>query len=441
MSQIKMITKTRFVPYPYIWRLENGERNEWHFIAIEHNGIVIRLTNFHQFIGIRKGTKSAYKLDNDQVRRVCNFLTYVIFEKAHEYKVDKITEIPFRAVQDYLMEFAKTQNKNEEFPSQQSVEKERSAICNFMANLGKKRSDFEEHYYVRRVLATEDIGQKKVMQKYKKTVFEYEIEAKYFKNINKNKLLRDMPTKAVKIILDNVRKYAPDLLFGVVLQITAGLREGEVVNVRRPGSVYYGGIKFQKIDGEFICFEIDLTQELVLRSDGKFTGKIKKERKQAVYPPFLPLVQKAYEFHKKLIPENQIEAYQPMFVNQSINRKTGKKMAISKQSYSNRIIKIMRENVLPELLISNDVELRSFGLLLNENNWGLHAFRHFFSIVLTLNGATLEELASWRGDSNINSSFVYLQNKGELMKKYKQANDKVAEGIMKEIMSGGFDEL
>ena len=92
-------------------------------------------------------------------------------------------------------------------------------------------------------------------------------------------------------------------------------------------------------------------------------------------------------------------------------------------------------------MTSDDVELRSFGLLLNENNWGLHAFRHFFSVVLTLSGATLEELATWRGDSNLNSSLIYLQNKGELMKKYRQANENVAEGIVKQIMTGGFYDL
>ena len=250
-----------------------------------------------------------------------------------------------------------------------------------------------------------------------------------------------MPIKAVPIILKNVRQHAPDLLFGVVLQISAGLREGEVVNVRRPESIHYGGIKIQKVDGEFASFEIDLTKELVLRSDGKYVGKIKKERKQAVYPIFLPLVQKTYEFHKKIVPTEMVEEFGPMFANESVNSKTGKKMAISKQSYSNRILKIMRENVLPELLTSDDIELRSFGLLLNENNWGLHAFRHLFSVILTLNGVSLEELASWRGDSNLNSSLVYLQNKGQLMKKYKQANENVAKGIVKQIVDGGFYEL
>ena len=111
MSQIKMISSLKFVPYPYAWVTEKGERHEWYLIAIKFNEVYIRLTTFHKFVGVRKGTKNAMKLDNDQVRRVCNFLTYALFEKHHIYKANSITEIPFKAAEDYLLEYAKTKNR------------------------------------------------------------------------------------------------------------------------------------------------------------------------------------------------------------------------------------------------------------------------------------------------------------------------------------------
>ncbi|MFD1903743.1 hypothetical protein ACFTAO_42665 [Paenibacillus rhizoplanae] len=84
-------------------------------------------------------------------------------------------------------------------------------------------------------------------------------------------------------------------------------------------------------------------------------------------------------------------------------------MAISKQSYCKKIVSIMREIVLPELLRSDDTELRVFGMMLNESNWGLHAFRHWFTVQLVLNGEDINSIAFWRGDASLESAFIYLQ--------------------------------
>ena len=47
------------------------------------------------------------------------------------------------------------------------------------------------------------------------------------------------------------------------------------------------GISFTFLDGRLIKAEIDLTREIALRSDGVNCGRIKKERRQCVYAPFL----------------------------------------------------------------------------------------------------------------------------------------------------------
>ena len=50
-------------------------------------------------------------------------------------------------------------------------------------------------------------------------------------------------------------------------------------------------------------------------------------------------------------------------------------------------------------------------------------------------------LVFWRGDKSIESSQVYLMNKGEFMKRYKAANETVANNIMEKITKEGIDEL
>lgn len=440
MSQIKMISLLKFAPYHYRFVLEGGEKHEMDLIGITYNDIFIRLTDYHKYVGLKKGSKHALQKRNDEVRRVCNFLTYVMFEKQHQYKANSILEIPFEAVEDYLMIYSKTKNRFGDYASRQSVEKERNAVCSFMANINEMRNDKDKHFYVRKIMASKANSKNVIETKYTKPQWEYEIEAVYWGE-NKYDLVRDIPDQAIPIILRYIKLYEPELFLAVVLQISAGIREGEVVNLRRYDSKYYGGIKIKKEFGRFVSFEMDLRKEYLLRSDGKATGKIKRKRTQQVYSPFLEIVQYAYEEHMRLIGNDMVEEEGPLFVNKQKDSQTGKRMAISVRSYTDRILKVFEEYIIPEILKSDDVELQAFAMLIAENSFGLHAFRHWFTVQLVLNDEDLNSIASWRGDSSIESSKTYLMNKGKLMKKYKNANNKVAIEILTKIAKGEFDGI
>lgn len=439
MEQIKTISKIRFAPYRYRFVTESGEQHEITLIAITYNDIVIRLTDYHKYVGPKKNSGHIYKNREDEVRRVCNFLTYVLFEKKHKYKANTVMEIKFEAVEDYLMEYARVKNRFDQYVSKQSAEKERCAVCMFMSNIHKNTPDIEGHYYARKVIAEDKQKQVNISRK-SKAVWEYEIEAVSMGE-NSYDLIRDIPDEALKILLRNIKLYEPELYFAVILQLASGIREGEVVNVRRFDSKYFGGIKKKTEFGKLIFFEIDLEKEYQLRSDGISTGKIKKERKQKVYPPFLEIVQEAYETHLKLITKDMVEEEGPMFVNDYKNKKTGKRMALTVRSYTNRIKKVFYEHALPEMLKTTDIEVRTFAKLVNENSFGLHAFRHWFTVQLLLNEEDLTGIAFWRGDSSLQSAHSYLMNKGEIMKRYVKANNIVAEKISKEITKGVFDGL
>lgn len=429
MKKIQVKDHLRFAPYHYAWIEGDGTKHEWSLISIQFNRITIRLTDYHKYVGAANGSKHVYYSDNDSVRRVCNFLTYALFKHYSRYKAKRITDIPFQSAMDYLNKYSKTKNSKGDYPSRQSVEKERYAISHFMKNLKEKRSDYDEHYYVKKVLVESTNVNKWVGKKRGRAVWEYEIPATYLGNSSKG-LLRDIPQKAIPILLRILKREEPELVLAVLLQLCAGIREGEIVNIRRANSIYPNGIRYVKENGKFISFEVDLTKEYVLRSDGKKIGKIKIKRKQSVYPIFLEVIQEAYEEHLKMINEKYLEPEAPLFVNSSINTKTGKRMAISKQSYCKKIVNIMREIVLPELLRSDDIELKVFGMMLNESNWGLHAFRHWFTVQLVLNGEDINGIAFWRGDSSLETAFTYLQNKGEIMRLYEKASEEVGNNLI-----------
>ncbi|QOX63885.1 hypothetical protein FRZ06_11345 [Anoxybacterium hadale] len=434
------LSDLKFSPYHYAWAEENGARHDTFLICLKFQDQIIKMTTFDKYVKPTNDSEYLYGNTEDDIRRVCNFLTYSLLTHHGRYKADKVTDIPFQAAIDYLKGYSKSKTSSGQYIGRQSVEKERNAICHFMKNLKEKRGDYNEHFYVRKVLLESKSSNAFKRKGRSRTAWEYEIPAVYMGKGNKD-LLRDIPQKAIPIILRAVKREEPELFLGVVLELCSGIRTGEVVNTRRANSIYPGGIRYVKENGVFTSFEIDLTKEYILRSDGKYAGSIKIERRQNVYPIFLEIVQAAYEGHLKLINEKYLEPEAPLFVNKSINTKTGKKMAISEQSYCKRIKRIMKEVVLPELLISDELELKVFGMMLNEKNWGLHAFRHWFTVQLVLNEEDLNGIAFWRGDSSLESSFEYLQNKGEIMRLYAKASEVVGNEIMNAIKRESFYEF
>lgn len=423
-----------FKPYIYMWIDQRGERYAWNLISLTLNSHVIQLTNYHIYIGDKKKTKKLTMQNRDDVRRVCNFLNYVLFEHFWQYKSNNIASIPFKAVQAYLKKYATTKNRFDDYPSAQSVEKERSAVCHFMANLSTFRKDKRDHYYARQLKSKKSRGDNvlRVRKRNEHTYWDYEIQAEYIGGHEYN-LIRDIPQKAIPVILRWIQLKAPDIYFAAVLQLCAGLREGEVVNVRRADSKYYNGINYTKENGKFTSFEIDLTREYLLRSDGKDIGHIKRKRTQLVYPIFLPVVQQAYETHLRLIKRTEIEDESPMFVTNYINKATGKRMALTKHAYCNRVINIVEKYVIPELLTSDDTELKVFAMTMNEGNWGVHAFRHWYTVQLVLNNEDANSIAFLRGDISTKSAFTYIQNKGELMKQYTKVSNLISDDLIQVI--------
>lgn len=81
--------------------------------------------------------------------------------------------------------------------------------------------------------------------------------------------------------------------------------------------------------------------------------------------------------------------------------------------------------ILPNLQNSSNESEKIFFMNMLTKTWGAHAFRHWFSVALVLEGYDEIMLQNARGDKSIKASEDYLRNKGELMKLYKQSSTRL----------------
>ena len=235
-----------------------------------------------------------------------------------------------------------------------------------------------------------------------------------------------MPTKVFQILMNLAIRYAPDISFAMSLSAFAGLRPGEVMNVRQEQSPKGPGLILSYRGSRLTRADIDLTHEYAMRSDGVTCGGIKIERTARVYPPFLDVFSKMYDLHKEYLRTHSFEKdYCPMFPNSQ-----GK--AMTYQTYYNKFTSLIQNKLRPLLLSHEDPELRIYGQLLCENTLGPHSLRHWFSVQLALRGEDIANLQFWRGDRSPESAFRYLQNKGDLVRELAAANELLAEALMKE---------
>ncbi|MDR2898745.1 MAG: hypothetical protein LBU94_00335 [Clostridiales bacterium] len=420
-KQEKQRNEYRHSLYSHKLTANNGEVYERNFIVIKNQfGLIVRFTRLHNYVGVYDG-KVFSPLTSDaaaKLRYVCMMLNYTLIQHYDKFNIDHIFSINKEMLDCFFRDYAQEILVNGEHRSPQSVEKCVNAVTMFFRKLRRK---FGGHMVL---LESDFIIEKTVLDK-RGRLRQTKAPAFRVKGFpKKNVIFRELPTKAFKILLNLAFRYAPDIAFAMCLQAFAGLRAGEAMNVRQEGSPLGNGLIPTYLEGEIQKIEIDLTKELPLRGDGITCGKIKRERKQCVYPPFIKAFYAAYEYHKSFLAGRSFEAdYCPMFIN-------NKGLAMTYKDYNRRFSLLVENHFRPSLLKSSDAECRIYGQLLYENKLGLHVLRHWFSVQLVLNGEDIAQIQYWRGDKSPESALLYLQNKGDLIKELDDAGGTLLEMLM-----------
>lgn len=378
------------------------------FIVIKDDkGFIRYWTNFDKYVLGRSRVKKLGSYNPHRFQIVCKLLTYLFFDK---HIIDKISQISIDHLKRFLNDYGKgLLDDDVESRKRQTVTNAVIYVLDFATELSREgivNFKKEELYTIK------ETYNPKTGQIIKRKVPVFEIE--FFDN--STTLLRDLPNAVFSILMSNIIDNHTNILMLVAAGAFAGLRPSEACNMRRSDSLLGPGITIETVNDRPVKATIDLTQELVLRSDLVNVGKIKKERRQKVYPMFLEAFCDCYDIYMRYIEGKKYEIlYGPLTTNRD-------GLAITYGDYNYEFGKAVKE-IIPALLDSNDAKLVSYGMLLQEKNISPHILRHWFSVMLTLNGEDLNTLMSWRGDTSNLSAITYLNNKGELVKEYEMVAD------------------
>lgn len=411
----------RYGLYTIQTTLEDGMVYPRTFIVLRNGyGVITRFTRLHDFAGVydKRTYRPLTSNPEKKLSYVILMLNYVLVDHGAEFKIRHIFDVTKPMLEQFFSSYAMEKTADGTFRVKSTIEKCISVVTRFMGNLVWKYGGLMK-------ITKEDLyRENSYYNKRGKKITTFEPLFQVSGIPETDSLLRDIPTKVFEVLLPLAFRYAEDIAFGLCLQAFAGLRAGEVCNVRQESSPLGPGLTFIELEGKIQRIEIDLKKEYQLRSDRVSTGKIKKERIQCVYPAFIGTFGEAYRIHQNYLMQQDFESeYAPMFVN-------ARGKAMRYESYRQKFQSLIKERLRPILLKSEDPELRLYGQILYENSLGLHALRHWYTVQLVLRGEDIAGIQYWRGDTSPESAFVYLQNKGDLNQELRETNDRLIDLLM-----------
>ncbi|MGT2828366.1 site-specific integrase [Streptococcus hillyeri] len=403
----------KFVVYKHSLIIGDNNIVTKQFIVLKQDDGTLQFTNFHRYVKSANKVKSVSDDGNKRFSYVVKFLNYV-FEEMRITSLDRLT---IDMVKDFLMNYGLgTLPGDTRKRKKTTIWTCLNTVLDFLTEYLKDRKKKAILHPSDLYETTTYTNKKGRLIKKKETTFEVFVDD----SLTDQMIFRDMPNVAFEMLFAHIAHHHRDLLMVVALGAFVGLRPSEACNVRREDSPLGPGILFHQSYDEVFKIEIDLRKEIPLRSDLKPTGKIKKERLQSVPYIFLEIFLDTYNDYMTYLEGKKYEKdYGPLSLN-----KQGK--ALTYDVYYQRFRKIIREEMIPLYLKSDDAEVVFFGHLLQEHNISPHIFRHWYTTQLVLSGVNeISELMSARGDKSPESAWVYLQNKGEIAKQYGQVNDGV----------------
>ncbi|WP_167956564.1 site-specific integrase [Anaerosporobacter faecicola] len=401
-----------FSIYNHLLIIKDNQLISRKFIVLkDNNKNIVSFTDFHRYVRSKKTIRNITDDGNNRFDFVVKFLNYAFFER----DINVLDNLSIEIVKDFMNGYGSgTLPGDEQGRTKSTVEVCIMAIMDFLeAFINERKSKcairIDELYKIIPVRNRRGgIINKKI------PIFDV-----VYTNKHKD-IFRDIPNRAFEILISYIASNHTDILMLVALSAFAGLRPSEACNVRREDSPLGAGLIFTVEDGCVTKLQIDLRNEICLRSDLMPTGRIKKERMQTVPIMFIDALTKSYNIYMKYMEGHPYEAvYGALSVN-----KQGK--AITYDSYYQKFRKIIREEIIPIYLDDENSEVVNYGRLLLENNISPHVFRHWYTVQLVLSGMdNIGEIMYARGDTSPESSLTYLQNKGELEKQYRKVNNEM----------------
>lgn len=413
------IIPVRFCVYKHKLILKDNLLISRQFIVLKFSDGSIQFTDFHKYAkSPTKSVKNVASDGNNNFIFIVQLLNYAFFHAG----INKLDDLTVDIVSDFLNLYGMCElptDDDDTKRTEETVKRCVHCIMNFMqllieARKNKCRVKKDQLYKV-----IEKRDKRGKVYKEKVPVF----EVRYIGN--KKPIFRDIPNAAFDLLFNHIATYHKDIFGLVMLSAFGGLRPSEACNVRRIDSPLGPGILFDRINDELIRIEVDISAELNLRSDLISVGKIKKERKQQIPDIFLSAFKDSYDIYMKYLEGKKYEADYGAF---SVNMQG---RALTYPSYYLKFKDIIKNEMIPIYLSSDDPEVVIYGRTLMEHNLSPHVFRHWYTVQLVLSGVNeVGALMYYRGDKSPESALTYLQNKGELEKQYRKVNNEVFDYLL-----------
>lgn len=410
----------RFGTYNHLRTIkQTGEITVKEMVVLKEGRKIIAFTDFNKYISTSEKKKS-HKINERLTFRthiIVKLLNYVYFDK---YSIEKFEDIELDMVKNFIKEYG---------------------LCNLpgdndLTHRGKETVNLCIEYVISffiRVLSDKNLNMKfkeddlyktvKVFSKRSKKYIDTKVPVfdVYYTDSHKQKIFRDIPTDAFAIIMNRIYSHHPRILMLAASSAFAGCRPGESCNIRREDSLLGPGIMIDYVvsDGELKVdsVKLDLRYEFPLRDDNVSVGAIKKHRIQTVYHGLLDCWLLCYERYKEFNKYRKYdENYGPLTVNDQ-----GK--AMTYQTYFDEFRQVIKE-CIPILCADTNPNVVRYGMYLSTNHISPHILRHWFSVHLVLDGAELNDLMFWRGDSSIESSQPYIENKSDILNEHNLVAEK-----------------
>lgn len=400
---------------------EKGDiKNIW-FIALKDRktNVTLQLTPYTKLIRYsdRDIDQRRAETIKDWGVFVCRFLNFVLIDNYSKFKIDDIKKVSIEIGNKYLEEYAKG-NVGKEEKSTQALQKEMKRLCRLYS-------------YIKSIYKKDATKIHKLKWKYRDAKNRVRYNNHFSLNDNDNERLkfdifRNMPSEIFEVFFRLSEIHYPELTFAIALQAYAGLRPGEICNVRQSVDPKNPGVTYQKIGSKISAFNINLTKKHPMRDDGMDVGGIKKRRTQKVYTPYLTKIQELYKKHLSILNDYKFDnGYYPMFVN-----KNGE--AITVKSYREKIERLANVHLKEFLAESDNAYFRRYAEILTQKKLSPHFLRHYFTVLLVMDGLEPHEIATWRGDKSLDSSLAYCRDKDDLLRSIKELNGDIVEDILRE---------
>ncbi len=394
---------------------EEGNKTFFPCICLfeKQTNILVWITGYERYI------KNLYKLSRStrekRAKEICHFLNYWL----HETTINHINECDIDVIAEYL-KYSKRKNTESDVKVN-TWETRRNTVLFFLRDYYKSNKDGMMFKY-----SSDQIGEFRLVRDKRNKKIEYldlsdDLDVKPPCKNNNSKKNRYIAYHHFYLLVNEAKKYDPELVLGLDLQAYAGIRAGGIVNLT------YGSINIP-LDGfgDYKKIKLDLFKEsLALKNRDLKTepGSIKKNRFQEVYTRFIEEVYEALEEHRNraIAKGYDISPEAPLFRDSN-----GNPMTVS--TYRRRVRKLFYERFLPTLEKNCEVqgdfaENIAYIEQYREEYPGAHMFRHWFTNYLSEKAKLRPEMIKkWRGDSSLEAMLDYLSINEDMRADFNQAN-------------------